>query len=82
MWANRALDHVSKWHPHRSRLRQVASELGVAETLELTEKARQEANQSAPDRRRATYKAPRKKRGQPHGDAQAIPTEATDAGRD
>lgn len=84
MWANRALDHVSKWHPHRSRLREVATELGVAETLQLTEKARQEANQSARDRRRANYKPPRKKRRDAEPATSAIPkndrgdTEASD----
>lgn len=80
MWANRALDHVSKWNPHRSRLRQIARELGVAETLELTEKARQEAGQSARDRRRATYKPPRQKRGQPEADAVAMARGEPEAG--
>lgn len=62
MWAHRSLDHLSTSHPYRARLRDVARELGVPETLQLTEKARQEAEKSARKRRRAAYKPPRRRK--------------------
>lgn len=49
-WANRALDHLDTGRAHRSRLRSIARELGIPETLGLTMEAQMAAK--------------RKKRGQ------------------
>jgi len=40
MWANRAIDHLDSDHLHRNRLREIASELGVNDTLKLSWAAR------------------------------------------
>jgi hypothetical protein len=63
MWAQRAIDHLDVEHSHRSRLREVARELSVPETLELTPQALAAVNQAEQQRRRAGWKG-RRRRGQ------------------
>ena len=53
VWANRAIDHLDSSHQQRSRLRDIARELGIPETLEMTAGARQAAIKSEQARRRA-----------------------------
>ncbi len=58
MWAQRALDHVNAAHPNRSRLRNIAKELQIPETLSLTPDALQAAANSEQVRRRAEWRKP------------------------
>jgi hypothetical protein len=62
MWAQRALDHLDSNHTQRSRLRGIAHELQVPETLSLTPEAQQAAAKSAQARRRAEWVGPKSRR--------------------
>jgi hypothetical protein len=62
VWSMRALDHMDRRHTHRSYLRSLARTLGVAETLDLTEKARAAETRAASERRRRSWRGPRRKK--------------------
>lgn len=53
VWASLAIDHLDIDHVHRSRLRQIARELEIPQTLELTPEAEQEVRLAQQARRRA-----------------------------
>ena len=57
--------HMDQGHPHRSWLRQAAKTLGVAETLNLTPEAQAAEMRAATERRRSSWKGPRKKKRRP-----------------
>ncbi len=64
MWASRAIDHLDVQHLTRSRLRAIAREIGVPQTLELTPEAEQEIYRQEQKRR---HQARRPKRAPAEG---------------
>jgi hypothetical protein len=65
IWALRAVDHMDQGHPHRSWLREAAKSLGVAATLNLTAEAKAAEVKAEQERRRASWKGPRRRRTRP-----------------
>lgn len=61
VWAARAVDVMDRDHTHRSYLRSVAQQLGIAEMLELSPEARRTEQRAETERRRATWKGPRRR---------------------
>jgi hypothetical protein len=61
VWALRAVDHMDQGHPHRRTLREAAKQLGIAETLNLTPQAQADETRAEKERRRSTWKGPKKR---------------------